>query len=51
MKSVVVRETSATTLVMHGASDDAAACQTALKLKGWLTHKAEDHLIPSGSNE
>jgi metallopeptidase YgjP-like protein len=29
---------------MHGATDDAAACQTALK--GWLTHKAEDHLIP-----
>ena len=42
-----VRETSATTLVMHGATDDAAAArQTALK--GWLTHKhkAEDHLIP-----
>jgi len=31
MKSVVVRETSATTLVMHDATDDAAACQTALK--------------------
>ena len=30
--------------VMHGATDDAAACQTALK--GWLTHKAEEHLIP-----
>jgi predicted metal-dependent hydrolase len=44
MKSVVVRETSGTTLVLHGATDDAAACQTALK--GWLTHKAEDHLIP-----
>jgi hypothetical protein len=44
MKSVVVRETSATTLVMHGATDDADACQTALK--EWLTHKAEDHLIP-----
>src|SRR5690242_16674534 len=41
MRSVVVRETSATTLVMHGATDDAAACQTALK--GWLAHKAEDH--------
>src|SRR5215469_6296215 len=41
MKSVVVRETSATTLVMRGATDDAAACQTALK--GWLTHKAEEH--------
>ena len=30
MKWVVVRET-ATTLVMHGATDDADACQTALK--------------------
>ena len=30
MKSVVVRETSATTLVLHGSIDDAAACQTAL---------------------
>ena len=30
MKWVVVRET-ATTLVMHGATDVAAACQTALK--------------------
>jgi len=29
---------------MHGATDDAAACQTALKRS--LTHKAEDHLIP-----
>jgi predicted metal-dependent hydrolase len=44
MKSVVVLETSATTLVMHGATDDADACQAALK--GWLTRKAEDHLIP-----
>jgi predicted metal-dependent hydrolase len=44
MKSVVVRETLATTLVLHGATDDAAACQKALK--GWLTNKAQDHLIP-----
>ena len=44
MKSVFVRETSATTLVLHGATDDAAPCQTALK--GWLTHKAADDLIP-----
>ena len=29
MKSVVVRGTSATTLVLHGSIDDAAACQTA----------------------
>ena len=44
MKSVVVRETSPTTLVMRGATNDSDACQTALK--GWLTHKAENHLIP-----
>src|SRR5262249_775830 len=44
MKSVVVRETSPTTLVIHGTTDDADACQTALK--GWLNHKAEEHLIP-----
>jgi predicted metal-dependent hydrolase len=43
-KAVVVRETSATTLVMDGAINDADACQTALK--GWLTHKTEEHLIP-----
>ena len=36
MKSVVVRETSATTLVMHGATNDADACQRALK--GWSNH-------------
>jgi predicted metal-dependent hydrolase len=29
MKSVVVRETSATTLVMHGATNDAQACHLA----------------------
>jgi hypothetical protein len=46
MKSVVVRETSPTTLVMHGATDDAAACQTALKR--WLSRKAGEHLIPFG---
>jgi predicted metal-dependent hydrolase len=43
MRSVVVRETSAGTLIMHGATDDAGACQTALK--GWFTSKAKDHLI------
>jgi predicted metal-dependent hydrolase len=43
MQSVVVRETSAGTLIMHGATDDAGACQTALK--GWFTCKAKDHLI------
>jgi len=40
---VVVRETSATTLVVQGATDDAAACQIALKR--WLTRKAEEHLL------
>jgi predicted metal-dependent hydrolase len=44
VKSVMVRETSATTLVIQGATDDAAACQNALK--GWLTHAAKVHLIP-----
>jgi hypothetical protein len=44
MKSVVVRETSPTTLVMRGATNDVDACQTALK--EWLTHKAEERLIP-----
>jgi predicted metal-dependent hydrolase len=43
-KSVVVRETSATSLVVHGATDDAAACQKALR--GWLTYTAKAHLIP-----
>jgi len=44
MKSVVVRETSPTTLVMRGATNDVDACQTALK--EWLTDKAEERLIP-----
>jgi predicted metal-dependent hydrolase len=43
-KSVLVRETSGSTLVLHGAIEDAATCQTALK--GWLTQKAKEHLIP-----
>jgi predicted metal-dependent hydrolase len=42
-KSVVVRETSTKTLFADGATEDAAACQRALKR--WLTRKAEDHLI------
>jgi predicted metal-dependent hydrolase len=42
-KTVVVRETSSKTLLAHGATEDAAACQRALKR--WLTRKAEDHLI------
>jgi len=41
---VATRETSAKTLVVQGATDDAAACQIALKR--WLTRRAEDHLIP-----
>ena len=40
MKSVVVRETSPTTLVMRGATNDADACQTALK--EWLTDKLKN---------
>ena len=44
IKWVAMRETSATTLVVRGATDDAAACQIALK--SWLTRKAEEHLIP-----
>ena len=43
-KPVVVRETSATTLIVRGATDDALACQTALK--DWLTFKGKDHLLP-----
>jgi predicted metal-dependent hydrolase len=40
---VVMRETRGKILVA-GATDDAAACQKALKR--WLTRKAEDHLLP-----
>jgi predicted metal-dependent hydrolase len=40
--TVVVRETSSKTLFAHGATEDAAACQSALKR--WLTRKAEEHL-------
>jgi predicted metal-dependent hydrolase len=43
MKTVVVRETSGKTLLAHGATGDAAACQRAFKR--WLTRKAEEHLI------
>jgi predicted metal-dependent hydrolase len=43
IKWVIVRETSAATLVVQGATDDAAACQIALKR--WLTRKAEEHLL------
>jgi predicted metal-dependent hydrolase len=43
IKWVAMRETSATTLVVQGATDDAAACQIALKR--WLTRKAEEHLL------
>ncbi len=41
---VVVRETSETTLTLQGATEDAASCKIALK--GWLTQKGKDHLIP-----
>jgi predicted metal-dependent hydrolase len=43
MKTVVVRETSAKNLFVHGATEDAAACQRALKR--WLNRKAEQHLV------
>ena len=43
MNIVVVRETSAGTLFAHGATEDAAACQRALKR--WLSRKAAEHLI------
>jgi len=43
VKWVAIREISAKTLVVQGATDDAAACQMALKR--WLTRKAEDHLL------
>lgn len=43
MKTVVVLEKSGKTLVVHGATEDAAGCQQALKR--WLTRKAEEHLI------
>jgi predicted metal-dependent hydrolase len=41
-QTVVVRETSSNALLAHGATEDAAACQRALKR--WLTRKAEEHL-------
>jgi predicted metal-dependent hydrolase len=40
---VAIGEPSAKSLVVRGATDDAAACQIALKR--WLTRKAEDHLL------
>jgi predicted metal-dependent hydrolase len=43
IKWVALRETSAKTLLVLGATDDAAACQRALKR--WLTRKAEDRLL------
>jgi predicted metal-dependent hydrolase len=43
METVAVRETSAKTLLVHGATADPAGCQRALKR--WLNRKAEAHLI------
>jgi predicted metal-dependent hydrolase len=43
MNWVAMRETSAKTLLVQGATDDAFACQMALKR--WLTRKAEEHLL------
>jgi predicted metal-dependent hydrolase len=42
-KSAVVREIPDAMLVLRGATEDAAACQAALK--AWLTDKAKEHLI------
>jgi predicted metal-dependent hydrolase len=42
-RSVVVREIPDAMLVVHGATEDAAACQAALK--AWLTDKAKEYLI------
>lgn len=42
--SVVVRETSAATLAVHGATEQAAASQVAFK--HWLTRKGKEYLIP-----
>jgi predicted metal-dependent hydrolase len=44
LKPVLVREMPATTLVVQGSIDDAAAWPTALKK--WLTQRAKEHLIP-----
>ena len=44
VKWVATLETSAQTLLVRGATDDAATCQTALRR--WLGRKAEDHLLP-----
>ena len=44
VKWVATRETSAKTLLVQGATDDAATCQTALRR--WLARKGEDHLLP-----
>jgi predicted metal-dependent hydrolase len=43
IKWAAIREISGKTLVVQGATDDAAACQIALKR--WLTRKAQDHLL------
>jgi predicted metal-dependent hydrolase len=43
LKTVIVRETAPKTLLAHGATQDAAACQRALRR--WLTRIAEKHLI------
>ena len=42
-KTVILRETSDKTLLVHGAIENAVACQRVFKR--WLTHKAEVHLI------
>jgi predicted metal-dependent hydrolase len=44
MKSVMVSEAPSATLLVHGSTNDAVACQAALK--AWLTRAAKEHLIP-----
>jgi predicted metal-dependent hydrolase len=43
MKAVVIRESSANTLLACGATEDTAACQKAFWR--WLTRKADEHLV------
>jgi predicted metal-dependent hydrolase len=44
VKWVATREASAKTLLVQGATNDAATCQTALRR--WLARKGKDHLLP-----
>ena len=44
VKWMATREASAKTLLVQGATNDAATCQTALRR--WLARKGKDHLLP-----